>query len=82
MEGKSSKSVVEFLGMCGKHVTVNMNHIEYIQEAKAMDKPCTLICFSSGKKMFVDAEYTLVKDALNDFMISKWMRMKKLHLLD
>ena len=82
MEEKTSKSVVEFIGMCGKHVTVNMDHIEYIQEAKAMDKPCTLICFSSGKKMFVDAEYTLVKGMLNDFMISKWMRMKKLHLLD
>ena len=82
MEKKTSESVVEFIGMCGKHVTINMNRIEYIQEAKAMDKPCTLICFSSGKKMFVDAEYTLVKDALNDFMISKWMRMKKLHLLD
>ena len=73
MEGKSSKSVVEFLGMCDKHVTVNMDHIEYIQEAKAMDKPCTLICFTSGKKMFVDAEYTLIKDIFNDFMFSKWM---------
>ena len=82
MEKKTSKSVVEFIGMCGKHVTINMNRIEYIQEAKAMDKPCTLICLSSGKKMFVDAEYTLVKDALNDFMVSKWMHMKKLHLLD
>ena len=73
MEKKMSKSVVEFIGMCGKHVTVNMNRIEYIQEAKAMDKPCTLICFSSGKKMFVDAEYTLVKDIFNSFMFSKWM---------
>ena len=82
MEKKTSKSVVEFIGMCGKHVTINMGHIEYIQEAKAMDKPCTLVCFTSGKKMFVDAEYTLVKDALNDFMISKWMRMKKIHLLN
>ena len=73
MEKKTSESVVEFIGMCGKHVTVNMNRIEYIQEAKAMDKPCTLICFSSGKKMFVDAEYTLVKGIFNDFMFSKWM---------
>lgn len=67
MEGKLSKSVVEFMGMCGKHVTVDMNHVEYIQEAKAMDKPCTLICFSSGKKMFVDAEYALVRDLLSIF---------------
>lgn len=67
MEDKSNKSVVEFLGMCGKHVTVDMNHVEYIQEAKAMDKSCTLICFSSGKKMFVDAEYALVRDLLSIF---------------
>ena len=32
-----------------------------------MDKLCTLICFASGKKLFVDADYALVKDALNDF---------------
>ena len=30
MEGKPNKSVVEFLGMCGKHATVDMNHVEYI----------------------------------------------------
>lgn len=67
MEDKSSKSVVEFMDMCGKHVTVDMNHVEYIQEAKAMDKSYTLICFSSGKKLFVDAEYALVRDLLSIF---------------
>ena len=67
MEGKSSKSVVEFMSMCGKHVTVDMNHVEYIQEAKAMDMSCTLICFSSGKKMFVDVDYALVRDLLSIF---------------
>lgn len=67
MEGKSSKSVVEFLGMCGKHVTVDMNHVEYIQKANVMGKPCALICFTSGKKMFVDAEYALVRDLLSIF---------------
>lgn len=67
MEKKTSKSVVEFIGMCGKHVTIDMNHVEYIQEANVMGKPCTLICFSSGKKMFVDAEYALVRDLLSIF---------------
>lgn len=67
MEGKSSKSVAEFIGMCGKHVTVDMNYIEYIQEDNVMGKPCTLICFASGKKMFVDAEYALVRDLLSIF---------------
>lgn len=51
MEGKPNKSVVEFLDMGGKHVTVDMNHVEYIQEANVMGKPCALICFTSGKKM-------------------------------
>lgn len=32
MEKKTSKSVAEFLGMCGKHVTVDMNNVEYVQE--------------------------------------------------
>lgn len=65
MAEKSNKSVVEFIGMCGKHVTVDMNHVEYVQEAKVMGKPCTLICFTSGKKMFVDAEYAMVQDILS-----------------
>lgn len=67
MEGKTSKSVAEFIGMCGKHVTVDMNHVEYIQEDNVMGKSCTLICFASGKKMFVDAEYALVRDLLSIF---------------
>ena len=72
MEKKTSKSVVEFIGMCGKPVTIDMNHVEYIQEANVMGIPCTLICFSSGKKMFVDAEYAVVKDALNDFKMDAY----------
>ena len=67
MEGKSSKSVAEFIDMSGKHVTADMNHVEYIQEDKVMNKPCTLICFTSGKKLFVDAEYALVRDLLSIF---------------
>ena len=67
MTEKSNKSVVEFIGMCGKHVTVDMNHVEYVQEAKVMGKPCTLICFTSGKKMFVDAGYAMVRDILSIF---------------
>ena len=67
MEGKLSESVVEFLGMCGKHVTIDMNHVECVQEAAMENKPCTLICFTSGKKLFVDAEYTIVRDTLSIF---------------
>ena len=67
MAEKPSKAVAEFIGICGKHVTVDMNHVEYVQEAKVMGKPCALLCFTSGKKMFVDAEYALVRDIISIF---------------
>lgn len=58
------KAVIEFQGMCGKKVTIELNHVEYIQEDNVMGKTCTIICFASGKKLFVDAEYASVRDAL------------------
>ena len=64
---ETSSALLEVKGTCGKKVTIDLNHVEYIHEDKMMDKPCTLICFTSGKKLFVDADYALVKDALNDF---------------
>lgn len=67
MEERISKALIEVKGMCGKRVTIDLSHVEYIHEDKVMDKLCTLICFASGKKLFVDADYALVKDALNDF---------------
>ena len=61
------KVVIELQGMCGKKVVVNLSHVEYIQDDKIMSKSCTLICFTSGKKLFVDAEYASVRDALIAF---------------
>ena len=61
------KAVIELQGMCGKKVIINLSHVEYIQEDNVMDKHCTLICFASGKKLFVDAEYASVRDALIAF---------------
>ena len=61
------KVVIELQGMCGKNVVVDLSHVEYIQDDKIMSKPCTLICFASGKKLFVDAEYASVRDALISF---------------
>ena len=65
MEKKTNSTVVEFIGMCGKRVTVDMGHVEYVVQEEVMNKPCTLICFTSGKKLFVDAEYDLVSDLLS-----------------
>lgn len=72
MEERISKALIEVKGMCGKRVTIDLNHVEYIHEDKVMDKLCTLICFASGKKLFVDADYALVKDALNDFRLATY----------
>ena len=72
MEERISKALIEVKGMCGKKVTIDLNHVEYIHEDKVMDKLCTLICFASGKKLFVDEEYVLVKDALNDFRMATY----------
>lgn len=72
MKGKVSKAVAEFQGMCGKKVTIDLSHVEYIQDDKMMGKPCTLICFTSGKKLFVDTEYVLVRDALNAFRVGAY----------
>ena len=72
MEERISKALIEVKGMCGKRVTIDLNHVEYIHEDKVMDKLCTLICFVSGKKLFVDADYALVKDTLNDFRLATY----------
>ena len=69
---ETSSALLEVKGMCGKRVTIDLNHVEYIHEDKVMDKLCTLICFASGKKLFVDADYALVKDALNDFRLATY----------
>ena len=67
---ETSSALLEVKGMCGKRVTIDLSHVAYIPEDKVMDTLCTLICLASGKKLFVDADYALVKDALNDFRTS------------
>ena len=69
---ETSSALLEVKGMCGKKVTIDLSHVEYIHEDKVMDKLCTLICFTSGKKLFVDADYAIVKVALNDFRLSTY----------
>lgn len=73
---KTSKTVAEFQGMCGKKVTIDLSHVEYIQEDNVMGKLCTLICFASGKKLFVDTKYVLVRDALNAFRMGAYKEVE------
>lgn len=76
VKGKVSKAVAEFQGMRGKKVTIDLSHVEYIQDDKMMGKPCTLICFTSGKKLFVDAEYALVRDTLIAFRMGAYKKVE------
>lgn len=70
------KTVIEFQGMCGKKVTVDLNHVEYVQEDNVMGKTCTLICFTSGKKLFVDTGYASVRDALITFRMGAYKKVE------
>ena len=71
-----NKAVIEFQGMCGKKVIVDLSHVEYVQEDNVMGKTCTLICFTSGKKLFVDTEYALVRDALIVFRMGAYKKVE------
>lgn len=56
--------MIEFQGACGKKISINPAHVEYVQESEFMDKCCTLICFHSGKKVFVRDSYAYVVDKI------------------
>ena len=56
--------MIEFLGICGSKICINRDSVVYIQEAVVMGFNCTLICFKNGKKMYIDKEYSIVKDML------------------
>lgn len=67
---RTSRAIVEFIGACGTKVTVDLNHIEYIKEDKMIvGNPGTMIYFTSGNKLFVNAEYSSVRDMLNTFKL-------------
>ena len=51
--------MIEFMGICGSKICINLDSIVYIQEAVVRN--CTLICFKNGKKMYIDKEYNMVK---------------------
>ena len=61
---KETQIMIEFQGACGKKISINPAHVEYVQESEFMDKYCTLICFHSGKKVFVHDSYTYVVDKI------------------
>lgn len=52
--------MVEFRDACGREVSINPIHVEYVQESNIMNNHCTLICFNSGEKIFVCNSYEYV----------------------
>lgn len=60
--------MIEFRGACGKKISINPAHVEYVQESEFMNKYCTLICFSSGKKVLVYDTYSYVVDKLEQIV--------------
>lgn len=49
--------MIEFRGICGRKIALNPASIDYIQNARMAEKVCTLLCFRSGKKLFVLERY-------------------------
>lgn len=60
--------MIELRGACGKKISINPAHVEYVQESEFMGKRCALICFDSGKKVFVQDSYAYVADVLERFL--------------
>lgn len=56
--------MIELNGVCGNKIAIAPDSIEYLQECLFCGVKCTLICFRSGKKMYIDAEYRYLKEML------------------
>lgn len=56
-------------GICGKRIAFNPQHVDYIQASKMMGAECTLVCFDSGKKVFVKGEYKDVYRMIDDALL-------------
>lgn len=60
--------MIEFRGICGRKIAFNPASIDYIQNARMAEKVCTLLCFRSGKKLFVLERYDDAKRMIEDAM--------------
>ena len=63
--------MIEFQGACGSKVSVNPVHVEYAQETEYMGSHCPLLCFHSGKKIFVRELYADVVKAIEQAVDEK-----------
>ena len=63
--------MIEIYGICGRKIAFNPAEVEYIQEAKILGSRCTLLCFTSGQKIFVDEKYEDVMRMLDDVLTAE-----------
>lgn len=63
---RTSKAVLESKNACGEKVTIDLSHVEYIKEDKLAITGThgTTIYFSSGRELFINEEYEVVRDML------------------
>lgn len=63
---RTSKAVFESIDACDTKVTIDLSHVEYIKEGKLAISGTvgTTIHFSSGRELFINEEYEVVRDML------------------
>jgi len=52
---------IELNGICGSRCLININEIADIREQEVLGHNCTIILYSSGKKLIVNHTYEEVK---------------------
>ena len=62
--------MIELYGICGNKIAFNPYSVDYIQDSKMAEIRCTLICFASGKKVFVDEKYEDVYKMVDDALMA------------
>lgn len=62
--------MIELYGICGNKIAFNPYSVDYIQDSKMAVIRCTLICFASGKKVFVDEKYEDVYRMVDDALMA------------
>lgn len=61
--------MIELYGICGNKIAFTPYSVDYIQDSKMQGIRCTLICFTSGKKVFVDEKYEDVYRIIDEALV-------------
>lgn len=68
---RTSRAVFESMDACGTKVTIDLSHVEYIEEDELSISGTlgTIIYFTSGREVFVQEKYDSVRDMLEEYHI-------------